>query len=174
MSAISLVFIVLQLCFIVYLLYYIIAFLSGAPFVPSTNHTADAMIRLADIKKGQKIYDLGSGDGKLLLLAAARGATAVGFEINPFLVFLSAVRTLGSPYRGRIVTTWKNFWNADIHDADVLFVYLLPWRMERLANKLKKETKPGTIIVSNSFIFPKWKILRQDIKQHVYVFRMPN
>lgn len=169
--AVSYIFLALQLCFIIYLLYYIVAFLSGAPFVPSTDRTAESMIDLAHIKKGDKIYDLGSGNGKLLQLAAAKGASvAVGYEINPLLVILSLVMTHVSPLRQRIHTVWGDFWKADISDADIIFVYLLPWRMEKLAQKLMKETKPRTIIVSNSFIFPKWKIVRQDVKQHVYVF----
>jgi SAM-dependent methyltransferase len=165
-------FLIIQLCFVIYLTFYIIAFLSGAPFVPSANRTAEAMIELSGIKKGMKIYDLGSGNGKLLFLAAAKGAGATGYEINPVLALYSSMRTLISPYRKQVRTVCKNFWNADISGADVIFVYLLPWRMERLAAKLKKEAHPGTLIVSNSFIFPEWKILRQDFKNHVYVFRI--
>jgi len=122
------------------------------------------MINLAHIKKGDTVYDLGSGNGKLLLLASKKGAETVGFEINPLLVLFSNLR--GAP------TRWKNFWHADIHDADVIFIYLIPWKMKRLVAKIKKECKQGTIIVSNSFIFPNWKILRQDVAHHVYVFRI--
>ncbi|MCX6794068.1 MAG: hypothetical protein NTY06_03105, partial [Candidatus Gottesmanbacteria bacterium] len=93
-----------------------------------------------------------------------KGAHAIGYEINPILVLFSKLR--GTK------THWKNFWHADIHDADVIFVYLLPWKMKRLADKLKGELKPGTTIVSNSFIFPNWKIVRQDTVNHVYVFRV--
>jgi len=160
----SFVFLFLQLGFVVFLFYMCLASLIGAPFVPTKNASAEAMIRLADIKKGDTVYDLGSGNGKLLLMAAKKGADAVGYEINPILVLFSNLR--GAP------TRWKNLWHADIHDADVIFVYLLPWKMKRLAEKLKKECKNGTVIVSNSFIFPGWKIIRQDTANHVYVFRI--
>ncbi|MCX6793740.1 MAG: hypothetical protein NTY06_01405 [Candidatus Gottesmanbacteria bacterium] len=164
MIALSFLFLILQIGFVIFFFYMCIASLTGAPFVPTKNAPADAMIRLADIHKGDTVYDLGSGNGKLLLMAAQKGARAIGYEINPILVLFSIVR--GTK------THWKNFWNADIHDADVIFVYLLPWKMERLAGKLKKELKPGTTIVSNSFIFPNWKIVRQDTVNHVYVFRV--
>ncbi len=164
MIALSLLFLLLQLGFVIFFFYMCLAFFTGAPFVPTKNTSADAMIRLAHITKGDKVYDLGSGNGKLLLLAAKKGANAVGFEINPLLVLFSKVR--GTE------THWKNFWQADIHDADAVFVYLLPWKMKRLADMLKKELKPGTIIVSNSFIFPGWKIIRQDRVNHIYVFRI--
>ncbi len=158
----SVLFLILQLGFIIFLLYMCIAFVGGAPFVPTKRSSAEAMIRLANLKKGTKVYDLGSGNGKLLRLAQAKGARAVGFEINPLLVMLSNLRGAR--------TRWKNFWNADISDADVVLVYLLPTHMERLKRKLKKEVKKGTLVVSNSFIFPGWKILRQDSVNHIYVF----
>jgi len=160
----SLIFLCIQLGFVIFIFYMCIAYLTGAPFVPSKRATADAMIRLADIKKGDIVYDLGSGNGKLLLMATRKGARAIGYEINPILVLFSNLR--GAP------TRWKNFWHADIRDADVIFIYLIPWKMERLVAKIKKECKHGTIIVSNSFIFPNWKIIRQDARNHVYVFRI--
>ncbi|MBU2460141.1 hypothetical protein KKG44_03400 [Patescibacteria group bacterium] len=130
------------------------------------------MVKLAHLLPGMNVCDLGSGDGRLLFLAAREGAHAVGYEINPVLVCYTRLRAWFSPYRLLIRVYWKNLWHADIHDADVIFVYLLPWKMERLADKLKSELKPGTIVVCNSFIFPKWKILRQDTGNHVYVFRV--
>ena len=164
MIVFSFLFLMLQICFVIFFFYMCIASITGAPFVPSKRSTADAMISLAHIQKGDTVYDLGSGNGKLLLLAAQKDARAIGYEINPLLVLLSNMRGTH--------TRWKNFWNADIHDADVIFVYLLPWKMDRLAKKLQKELKPGTTIVSNSFIFPGWNILRQDTRHHVYVFRV--
>lgn len=168
----SVLFLIIQLGFFFFLFYLCLAFVTGAPFVPSVNPTAAAMIRLAHITPGSMVYDLGSGDGRLLLLAAGKGARAVGFEINPFLVFWSTLKAFFSPYRNHVNTIWKNFWKADISRADVVFVYLLPWRMEALGKKLKEELTPGALVVSNSFIFPNWKIIRQDAKAHVYVFRV--
>src|SRR3989344_5032965 len=80
-------FLTIQLGFAILIFYLCIAFITGAPFVPSTNPTAHAMIRLACIKPGMKVYDLGAGNGNLLFLAAKGGATAIGLEINPLLVF---------------------------------------------------------------------------------------
>lgn len=160
----SLLFLCIQFLFFIFLLYLCIAFVSGAPFVPTKKDAAESMIALAHIKKGDIVYDLGSGNGKLVLLANTQGARAIGYEINPLLVLYSNIL--------RRKTRWKNFWRADVADADVVFIYLLPWKMDRLAEKLKTECKKGTTIVSNSFIFPKWKILRRDLANHVYVFRV--
>ena len=163
-NMIATIFLVRQFLFVVFLAYMCVAFISGAPFVPTKTGAAEAMIRLANIKKGTKVYDLGSGDGKLVRLASSRGARAIGYEINPLLVLWS---NLWGAH-----TRWKNFWKANISDADVIFVYLLPNRMERLAVKLKRECKKGTLVVSNSFIFPDWKIIRKDRDNHIYVFRV--
>ena len=166
------IFLILQLCFAILFFYLCLAFITGAPFVPSTNPVSRSMIRLARIKKGMVIYDLGSGNGKLLFLAAQHGALAKGFEINPFLVLLSNLRSLFSPYRNQIHTYLNNFWTADLGDADVVFIYLLPWRMEKLERKLMKECKKGTIIVSNSFIFPHLTCIGKSEKHHVFAFRI--
>lgn len=165
------IFLLLNLSFAIFLFFATIAFITGAPFVPSTKNTAMTMMHLAHIKSGMKIYDLGSGDGRLLFLAANLGGVAVGFEINPFLVMFTLIKRLLSPHRNRVSVYWKNFWHTTLSDADVVFVYLLPWRMERLQQFLEDQLKPGTIVVSNSFIFPRWNIVRKSEKDHVYVFR---
>jgi len=138
------------------------------------------MIELAHIQEGDIVYDLGSGDGRLLFLSADKGAAAIGFEINPLLVFWTWLqKTLSLRYKtgfnpvNHVTVRWNNFWNVNLSNADVVFIYLLPWRMEKLKKKLLSELKPGALVVSNSFIFPQWKVLRSDEKTHVYVFEVP-
>lgn len=141
-----------------------ISFLTGGPFVPSRKRSVEAMIKIARLKPGMVVYDLGCGDGRVLVEAAKRGAKPVGIEINPFLVIFCRLKKLH--------VRWQNLWNADISEAHIVFVYLLPNHMKKLEQKLKKELQPGSLVVSNSFIFPKWKIIRSDVKNHVYVFRV--
>jgi len=168
----TILFLILQLLFAVFFFYLCLAFIIGAPFVPSTNTVSDIMIRFADIKKGMVIYDLGSGNGKLLFLSAQKGAVAKGLEINPFLVLYSNIRSFFSPYRSLVHTYWKNFWTANLRDADAVFIYLLPWRMEALETELVHKLKKGAVIVSNSYIFPHLKQIECDKKHHIYVFRI--
>lgn len=160
-----------QILFALLFFFLALAFLTGAPFVPSTKKTAEQMVSLATISSNSVVYDLGSGDGRLLFLAAKRGAKKiVGVEINPYLVYFTKLRIMFSPFRKIISCRWQNFWNTSLRDADVVFVYLLPWKMDKLKEKLQKELKPGAHVVSNSFIFPGWKIIAKDEKNHVYVF----
>lgn len=165
-------FLIIQLCFAIFTFFLVIAFVTGAPFVPSNNKAAKSMIELAKLKKGMKIFDLGSGNGKLLFLAAQKGTHATGLEINPFLTLYTSLKALFSQYRSQIRVTWGDFWKTNLQEADVVFVYLLPWRMDKLASMLKTQLKPGALIVSNSFIFPEWKILREDKENHIYVFKI--
>lgn len=165
----------LQIILAFYITCLALAFLTGAPFVPSSQKAAQAMIRLAKIKPGMKVYDLGSGDGRLLMLAAQAGAArATGYEINPFLVLFVRLRALFSPYRKVIKVYWRSFWRAQIADADIVFVYLLPWKMDHLQRMLVSQLKTGALIVSNSFIFKEWNINRHDPEAHVYVFQIPS
>jgi len=168
----SVLFLIIQLLFVIYLFYYIITFVSAAPFVPSSKEASRAMIRMAQIQKGKNVYDLGSGDGRLLFLAAEKGAHTVGYELNFILILVTLVKKFFSPYKQRIDIRWQSLWKADIRDADIVFVYLLPMSLDKLQKKLTTECRPGTVIVSNSFIFKNWPIVRQDKTHHIFVFRV--
>jgi SAM-dependent methyltransferase len=164
-------FLFANLCFALLIFFLTIAFITGAPFVPSTNESTSALIRLSKLRPGMNLYDLGSGDGRLLFEAAKKGANAYGIEINPFLVLYTKIRVLFSPYRKLITVHWGNFWNAPLMDSDVVCIYLLPWRMEKLEKLLLQKTKRGTIIVSNSFVFPHIKQIGQDKATHSFAFQ---
>jgi SAM-dependent methyltransferase len=172
MTILALMFIAIQLLFALLIFYLTIAFIFGAPFVPSAKDEAESMIAIAGIKPGMKVYDLGSGDGRILFKAAKLGAHAIGFEINPFLVFFTKLRARFLSYGSRVEAFCMNFWYADVRDADVVFVYLIPWRMTKLKQKLLSQLKPGSLVVSNSFIFRGWKIHRMDPKRHIYAFKI--
>ncbi len=169
----SLLFLIAHLLFLVFLVFSVYSFLSAAPFVPSTKGALGAMIRLAKIRSGMVVYDLGCGDGRLVLRAAAQGARAVGYEINPLLVFVGKIRVFFSSYRRFTAIRWGNLWHATISDGDVIFVYLLPWRMHRLQKLLETRAKPGTLVVTNSFVFPSWRAVAKDTSQHVFAYRIP-
>jgi hypothetical protein len=83
---------------------------------------------------------------------------------------LSNLLSLTSNQRTNITTTLGNFWHADISSADVIFVYLLPWKMDKLEQKLKTGLKPGARIVSNSFMFKSLKLTRSDENNHIFVY----
>lgn len=76
----------IQILFAVFILFLCVSFITGGPFVPSNNESVTAMITAARLKKGMTVYDIGSGDGRVLFQAQTHGVNAIGIEINPFLV----------------------------------------------------------------------------------------
>jgi len=162
-----LVFFVLELLLAVYFVYTLIAIAMGAAPIPSRRTTVDAMMRLADLQPGEVLYDLGSGDGRILFAGSARGARCYGFEINPFLYLYTKLRVFVRGERDVIVTR-EDFWNRSIAEADVVTAYLVPHAMERLKVKARAELKPGTRIVLAVYPFADWKPEAQEGKAYLY------
>ena len=99
-----------------------------------------------------KVYDLGSGDGRLVHSAAKRyGVEAVGIEFSP-LVYLWGL-FLKPFWQSKARLRFGNFWNQDLRDADVIFCYLLPSLMDKIESKLVPKLSPGTLVVSHAFTF---------------------
>ncbi len=120
------------------------------PFVPTNKKIIKYIINLSELKKGEKVYDLGCGDGRFLIEAQKKtDSEAVGYEnaLLPYLLakFKKFINT------ATIKINMSNFFNADLSDANVIYCYLGPYIMPRLAEKIKKECKKGTRIYSNSF-----------------------
>lgn len=120
-----------------------------APWWRTNSKTARAMCGLAKITKNDIIYDLGSGDGTALIIAAKEfGARGVGIEIDPLRYFISTLMIRIIRVQNRITIKRKNFFNEDLSPATVIFVYLVPKTLDKLKPKFLKELKPGTRIVS--------------------------
>ena len=121
-----------------------------APWWRTKDREIREALRLAKVTKNDIVYDLGCGDGKVLRIAAKEfGARGVGIEIDPLRYFISTLllrcnRVLDS----KIKIIKNNFFNVNISDATVVFVYLVPKALNRLLPKFKKEVKKGTRIVS--------------------------
>lgn len=133
----------------------------GAPYVRSSDERTRALLKMLNPKPGQKIIDLGSGDGKLLFEIARRGATAYGVEINPFLVWRTkfVAKRLGLESK---IHVWRgNLFKTEITNYDAIVVYGITYLMPRLEKKLLTELKPGTRVISNYFKFPKWKPVKK-------------
>ena len=124
--------------------------LAGAPYVPIHRRNQTALLNLLDLKPGQTLVDLGSGDGQLLRLAAKRGLRAIGYEINPFMVAISWLVCLR--YRRLVTIRRANLWHITVPPADAVYVFLMPRFMARLDAKLAAEIKQPTTIIS--YVFP--------------------
>ena len=126
------------------------------------------MMELAEIHPGMRVIDLGSGAGRLLFLAAEKGAVAIGYELNPFLVWWT--RLVASLKKATVVVEQRSLYQADLHEADVVFAFLFPKPMKKLAPKLFQELKPGARIISYVFSIPgQTPIAKQE---GIYVYRV--
>lgn len=120
-----------------------------APWWRTNKKIARAMCRMAKISKKDVVYDLGSGDGTALIVAAKEfGAKGVGIEIDLLRAFVSSMLLRSNRLSDEVKIKRKNFFDVDISDASVIFVYLVPKALRRLLPKFKRELKRGTRIVS--------------------------
>ncbi len=130
--------------------------LSGAPYVATPTKDITTILELADISSHSVVYELGSGDGKLVIATAQAGAQHVyGIEINTFLVWWSRYKIARLRLRNATIVR-GNILHTSFADATVVILYILPGLMKRLEPKLRAELKPGTIIISKGFPLHGW------------------
>ena len=140
----------------------------GAPYVPILRHDTDTALKLADLKPGQTLIDLGSGDGRLLRIAASRGVRCIGYEVNPFMVALSWLLCLR--YRHLITIHLANFWQIKLPEADVVYVFLMPKFMAQLGDYLSAQIHQPTKVVSYAFKIPGRTIIHGTSNTFVYEY----
>jgi len=134
-----------------------------APFVPSPQNVVEKMLEAANLKPGETLYDLGSGDGRVLITAAQRfGAKAVGVEISPKEVRTSMerIRQLKLDDRCRVIE--GDLMTTDLSDADVVTLYLLTNSNDLLRPNLEKYLKPGARVVSHDYHIRGWNPVRVE------------
>jgi hypothetical protein len=138
----------------IFLVSFLYASLRAAPWVPMHAKDVDRIMALAKLKKGEIFFDLGAGDGRSLEGAGKNGARAIGFEISLLPFLLSLIRKIF--FNAKFKMLFKDFWQEDLSSADVVFFFLMPKIFPRLNEKLEKELKPGTRIISYVWPLPDW------------------
>jgi len=136
---------------------------SAAPWVPLWKKDIRRMLELAGVKPGEIVYDLGAGDGRIIIIAAREfGAKAIGFEmaVLPYLLAYIKIRLRG--LNGRVELKYRNFFRQDLSQADVICTFLTPEAMRKLKPKLQKEIKPNCRLVSYAFSVPGWQPTKID------------
>ena len=157
---IYLFFLVIIFCFSFVLLF-------GAPYVPTMKKQSEVALELLDLRKGQVLYELGCGDGRVLLKAKEMGLKSIGYELNPILYLIAKIRTFKA--RNEIEVRYGNFWTADLGNADGVYVFLFNKFMKKLDKKLSKELKKGAKLASYAFKIPDKKIIAEN--QAVFLYK---
>ncbi|HVQ61841.1 MAG TPA: methyltransferase domain-containing protein [Burkholderiales bacterium] len=130
----------------------------AGPYVPTPWVIVDAMLNLADIRADDVVYDLGSGDGRLVITAAKRyKARGVGVELQPELVEMANAGAKKEAVADRVKFIQGDLFETDIRDATVVTLYLLPRFVTRLVPRFMAELRPGTRIVSHDYPLAPWK-----------------
>ncbi len=168
-TVIALFFIIICIIFMIFM----ITLLLGAPFVAARNHKVKTMVDLTESNENNIFYDLGSGDGKILIEAAKRNSfkKGIGIEINPILVFLSRRKIKKLGLEDKIEIKWGNIFKANIKDADVVFCFLLQPTNNLLEKKLISQLKPGVKIASLAFTFKNIPLIEE--KGEVRIYQIP-
>lgn len=175
------ILIILGLAFAILLtlLSYVIAsfglsFLFGAPYVGTPKSIARTMLKAADVKKGETLVDLGSGSGTILLIAVLEfGAEkAIGYEINPFLVWITRFRARVAGIEDKVEIRRANFFKDPLPQVDVVALYLLNETLGKLRKPLAVSQAPETRIVSRGFVFDG--VRKEEVRgngKSVYLYR---
>lgn len=155
--------IIVVIALVVVLLCGIVLF--GAPFVPTKKTQIISALNLLNLKRGEVLYDLGAGDGRVALAAAKRGIRVVGFELNIFLVILTRLKT--RKYKNLVTIKWQNYLNADFSKCDGAYIFSTGSHIKHLDKKLRA-LKVNLLLTSYAFEIPNKKPINQ--KDGVFLY----
>jgi SAM-dependent methyltransferase len=150
---------ILAFIFLLFLGTFAYAGVRAAPWFPTWSRDINRFLKLADIKPGQKFYDLGCGDGKLVFAAAKAGADATGYEISLLPYLIAKVKSF---YIKNSRIEFRDFWNQNFSDADIVYVFLTPKVNPKAKEKLGGELRPGTKVVAYTWPLDGWQIEKED------------
>lgn len=132
--------------------------LLDVPYVPTEDHIVEEMFKLVELRDGDVLYDLGSGDGRIVIGAAKKAnVRAVGIDIDPRRIAESKAKALAARLTGKAIFLQQDFFESDIKEAAVVTLFLLNEINLRLRPKLFRELRAGTRIVSHNFDMGDWK-----------------
>lgn len=139
---------------------YFYSVIRAIAWVPMWSKDLKNVLDLADIKEGDKVYDLGCGDGKILFAAATRGAEAIGYEVSLLPFMIAKFRQL-LDRKNKVSIRFKDFWLVNLADADIVFFFLHPRVYKKIKNKLEKELKPGAKVIAYVWPIEGWEVAKK-------------
>lgn len=149
---------------------------ADVPFVATPREAVDSMLSMADVAEDDVVYDLGSGDGRIPIMAARKyGARGVGIEIKPDLVDIARQNAKDAGVADRVRFRQGDFFEEEISEATVVTLYLLPSVNLKLRTRLLRDLEPGTRVVSYDFHMEEWtpEATREYGDRLLYLWRIP-
>ena len=146
-------------------------------YIPTPKNIVREMLKLAGVRRGELVYDLGAGDGRILVEATRRfGARSVGIEIDPERVSRINERLKSTGVAAEVIRA--DFMNIDLSRADVIAIYLSDSVNVRLGPKLARELKEGARVVSLDYVLPGWRVEKElevesgGVRRTIYLYRV--
>lgn len=147
--------------------------LKGAPWSPTNKEKVFKILSLANVQPGELVYDLGCGDGRVLIIAAKHfGARAIGIEIDPIRFIWCKFLILLLGLRRKVQVFYGDFFKKDLSNADVVVCYLLQNTNDKLQSKLINELRPQVRVVSSRFVFSGLPLINMDKEMKVYSYNI--
>ena len=161
----------IEVVVIIFMIWIVWSVVVGAPWLPTPKSKVRKMLEFAKVQEGDVVYDLGSGDGRIIIMAAKEfGATSVGIEADPIRQRWSKLMIRRHNLKDKVRALRGNFFNFDIGEASVVTLYLGVSSNNKLREKMLQELKPGTRIVSHHFLLKEWDIVEHDEEADLYLY----
>ncbi len=145
----------------------------GAPWIPSSLHLAARMLELAEVKPGQRVVDLGAGDGRIVILAARKyRAMAIGVEIDPLRALIANLGILLLGVRSRAKVQWGDLRRFSVAGADAVVLVLLQGTNQSIKDNLQKTLRPGAKVVSHTYSMSGWTPVALDERHGIFVYEI--
>jgi len=171
---------------IIYLLFILIFFISFTSIalagilltvpVPTPQKAVNQMLKIAKIKKGDKVYDLGCGDGRIIITAAKNfDAYAIGYEISILHFLITKFKIKKEGLSSKVKVIYGNFYQKNFSDASLITIFGIPNKMNKVGETIQKSALPGTKIVSYAFPIPQFsplKVVKLKNLAPIYLYQM--
>ncbi|MFW9833893.1 MAG: SAM-dependent methyltransferase [Candidatus Thorarchaeota archaeon] len=161
-----------EICIIIFVIWIAWSGIYGAPWVPTPKNRVRAMLKIAGVNSNDVLYDLGSGDGRIIVMAGKEfGARAIGIELDPIRLMWSrfSIRRHGLGDKVRVIRA--NFFKVSVEDATVVTLYQGHEINKKIITKLSSELKSGSRVVSYRFILSGWEptMINEDESIYLYI-----
>ena len=161
----------IEICIIIFVVWIAWSGLFGAPWLPTPKKRVRAMLEFAEVNSDDVLYDLGSGDGRIIVMAAKElGATSVGIELDPIRLMWSRFSIWRHGLKDKVSVIRANFFKVSIEDATIVTLYQGHEINKKIRDKLGAELKPGTRVVSYRFILDGWTPIKTSEEESIYLY----